>query len=1473
MLDDNIYKAGIDIGSTTAKISILGPEVELLYSDYKRHLGSINRTLLSMFNDLRKELGNIKLSLALTGSAGLGISEKNNLPFVQELIASTEFIEEFFPEIKTLIDIGGEDSKIIFFDSKRGHDLRMNGSCAGGTGAFIDQMATLLDLSLQDFDELASRHKEIYSIASRCGVFAKTDVQNLISREIPKPDICASVYEAVSLQIKNTLMRGKKLEPRVMLAGGPLTFLPNLKKSLMKQFGIAEGELSYYEKGEFIPSIGAALSSNERRIIISVDEIIESLIRTEKIEIVSDSNIEPLFRDTDEFTEWKEFKSSVKAKRVELSDLNGKDCFLGVDSGSTTTKIVLIDELGRIAFDYYQNNGISSIDTVKKGLLGLKEKLDRANIKINIRSEAVTGYGEDLIKAAFDFDSGLVETIAHYRAAKEFADDVSFILDIGGQDMKAIFVKDGIIDNIEINEACSSGCGSFIETFANSLNYSVEKFAQIACEAKSPCNLGSRCTVFMNSKVKESFRQGSPISDISAGLAYSVIQNCLHKVLKVYDNKILGDKIVVQGGTFKNKAIHRAFEKISGKKVICPDISELMGAYGAALYAKEMFFSRMVEKRMNNSITEETNSKLSEVDNTAYVLNNLENTGNYSVKYVTCRACENYCKVSKLTFNNNNVFFTGNRCENVFSNTSVKNYDADMQQGENLVEFKYKLLFERELSSEESKPRATQDKNLPVIGIPRVLNMFENYPFWHKLFSECGFTTTLSETPNKDNYNLGSGTLMSDNICYPAKIVHSHIMDLINKKVDRIFYPTVNYEKKEFEEMTNCFNCPVVTGYPTVIESSVNPAKYGIQMDIPNINFKDDKLLKKACYRYFTNFGISKRTFDKAFSSAMAEAKKFKDILRTRAVEILIKAVAQQRKVFIIAQRPYQIDPEINHDIPKMFAGLGYDVLTEDSLPYADEDKIENMNILSQWSYPNRLYKAAKWSLKYDNIEFVQLNNFGCGPDTILIDEIKEMFAEHGKNHAVIRIDEHSAPGSLKLRIRSLIESINLRDKFDRKTSFDELRRAGKGKLRMTTKPFTESDRDRLIIVPFFSLFHSAYASAAFESMGYKVEQLPESNQTSIDLGLKYVNNEICYPATLITGDILQALESGKYDLNNVAVGITQTGGQCRASNYLPLLKKAMVKRGYHNVPVVGVTLTNQKLNEQPGFKLNKVKFVMQGLTGLIYGDAISRMYYSIAPREINKGDAKKVSDKYAAMAQEHIASSDKKGLIQTLKKAVAEFNKIPVRDFETAKIGIVGEVYVKYNSIGNNHTIAYLLEHGIEPVIPPIVNMFTQWFVNINVKNEKLIDKRPIAKLLTNAIEPYFNKIDRDFEDALKDFRYYAPKHSIKELAKYAEKAVNLSSQYYGEGWLIAGDILAFAKDGIENVLCLQPFGCLANHVVARGIENKLKEIQPNLNILYLDIDAGVSPVNLHNRLYLLIKNAQKKTKVFSSDATFVSQ
>ncbi len=1415
------HKMGIDVGSTTAKAVIYSPAGDLLFSDYKRHYGSPDEALALSCRKIKETLGDIEISVALTGSAGMGISEKNGLPFVQELAASAEFIQLFRPEIKTIIDIGGEDSKIIFFQEDS-VDLIMNDGCAGGTGAFIDQMATLFDITLQELDSLAGKSENIYPVASRCGVFAKTDVQNLLSREIPKPDISASIYNALALQIKNSIMRGKKALAKIAFSGGPLTFLQNLRKATIESFSFEESDIADLPNSEALPAMGAAVSSCDR-LETTIGELERKIIKSRKKEIVTVGSLNPLFKDEKKFAEWKNEKERAKTPKIDISDLDGKDCYLGVDSGSTTTKIALISSEGELAFYHYQNNGGASIEAVRNGLTKLKKEIKRKNCDINIKAAAVAGYGEDLIKRAFNIDYGIVETIAHYRAAKEFDDKVGFVLDIGGQDMKAIFIKNGVIQNIEINEACSSGCGSFIETLADSLNYSVEKFAEIACRAKKPCNLGTRCTVFMNSKVKQSFREGAEIEDISAGLAYSAIQNCLHKVLKIYDSRELGDNIIVQGGTFKNFAVHKAFEEISGRKVICPEISELMGAYGAALIAKD---------------------KAASENKTAggFSLNKLETQGKYEIKYHNCRGCENNCRISKLIFENDNYYFTGNRCERVFTNSSGKSKN----KGFNLTDHKYKLIFEREAKPENPKA---------VIGIPRILNIYENYPFWAALFAECGFEVKLSAPPSEEITQKGAGTIMSDNICLPAKSANGHIIDLIEKGVDRIFFPIVNFEKDEYADADNAFNCPVVTGYPNVIKSSINPEKnYGIPFDYPNINFKRLSTLKKACYNYFKELGVDKRNFEIAFDSALNESADFREKLKAKSVEIILNAKANDKKIFVLGTRPYQIDPYINKRAPEILAEYGYDVLLEDSLPYGDEESLDDMNVLTQWYFPNRIYKAAKWTCRHKNAEFVQLNSFGCGPDTVVIDEIKDYMESKGKIHAVLRVDEHSAPGSIKLRIRSLIESIKLKEENDEN--------AIKPKPRKTTKPFTKDEKDRLVLAPFFSPFHSAYVKAAFSALGYDFEQLPPSDDESVELGLKYVNNEICYPATLLVGDLLKALKSGKYDDRKLAVGITQTGGQCRASNYVSLIKKGLVKNGYSDIPVVGVTLSNKELNYQPGFKLSKIKFMRHAILGLLYGDCISRMYYAVASREKNKGEAKALADRYSMSAEKAVADMDKEKILGALNDAVDDFNSIELAKENVPKIGIVGEIYVKYNSAGNNHVVDYLVDKGVEPVLPPLINLFTQWLVNVEIKNDYLIERKPIVKRLANLLEKYYNKTDQDYESVMRKFKFNLPKHSLRDLAAYAKKVIDLSSHYFGEGWLIAADTLALANDGIRDVLCLQPFGCIANHIAARGVEKSLREQKSKPNVLYLDIDAGASPVNLHNRLHLLLMNARKRVE-----------
>ena len=1122
-------RMGIDIGSTTAKVVILNPNAVVLFSAYRRHHADTLATLSSILKEAVQSLGDVVVDLLVTGSAGLGISEKFGLPFIQEVVASAEVVSQLYPDVKTLIDIGGEDAKMIFFDADGRPDIRMNGSCAGGTGAFIDEMATLLNVPVSELNELASQHTMIYPMASRCGVFAKTDLQNLLSREVPKDDIAASVFHAVVLQTLATLSRGYDPAPMILFSGGPLTFLPALKNAFLQVLQTGPDDVLDVENAELLPAIGAALGYSSTRQAYALTSLIERLNTTPEHVSTGQNRLPALFDDQVELREWESARTQQKIERIDIENLNGDKLFLGVDSGSTTTKLVLIDSQGRVAFDYYCNNGGNAIQATLTGLGEIRQRFAEHGKSPDIASSIVTGYGEDLIKAAYGFDDGMVETLAHFRAATAFDEDVSFILDIGGQDMKAIFVKDGFIQNIEINEACSSGCGSFIETFAKSMGYDVADFAQLACQAEAPCDLGTRCTVFMNSRVKQALRENAEISDISAGLAYSVIKNALHKVLKVTNTDQLGDHIVVQGGTFRNPAVQKAMEHLLGRRVTCPDMAELMGAYGAALTARD-------------ACTGNGQGKSSFIG-----LENLETVGDYAKRLIRCQGCENKCAVTRMKFPNGNVFYSGNRCEKKFTNSG-----RAQRQGISLPAIKYDLLFDREMTP-ESAPRLT-------IGIPRVLNQFENFPFWNTLFVECGIQVQLSAPSSNELFQKGTAHIMSENLCFPAKLVSGHIIDLIEAEVDRIFFPMVFYEESNFSDAANSYNCPVVSGYADVIRSVIDPQqKYNIALDMPPINLDDKKLLKKACTNYLTSLGVPARVVRRALSKALEIQYQFKAELGARAADILQQAKSDGRPVILLLGRPYHIDPLINHKIPDILTNFGLDVIMEDSIPFGPEQTLENRHVMTQWEYINRYYHAARWAGQQNHVEVVQLNSFGCGPDPFVLEEISTILGEYGAYPTVIRIDEIESAGSTRLRLRSMMEAIRQNAK----------PRGHTYKPRKTIRVFQPEDRDRTLIVPDFSNFGSPPIVRPFIDMGYEIVALPPADRDSVDVGLKYTNNEICYPGIITIGDLVKALQSGKYDPSKTAIGFSQTGGQCRASSYPSMLKKALISAGFEDVPVV----------------------------------------------------------------------------------------------------------------------------------------------------------------------------------------------------------------------------------------------------------------------------------------------------------------
>jgi predicted CoA-substrate-specific enzyme activase len=1121
----------------------------------------------------------------------------------------------------------------------------------------------------------------------------------------------------------------------------------------------------------------------------------------------------PLFKDDHERAQWAERRFTSTGK-VSLKNLHDSECYLGVDSGSTTTKMALIDGQGRLALDYYTFNQGDHVGAVEAGFRYFAQSLEKEGVIPRIMGSAATGYGEDYVRTVFDLDMGIVETLAHCKAAQHISPEVSFILDIGGQDMKALFIENGGVQKIEINEACSSGCGTFLQTFAETLGTPMDRFAESACHANSPCDLGSRCTVFMNSKVKQFFREGAEMKDISAGLAYSVIRNCLNKVLKIKDMDELGEKVVVQGGTFLNPSVQRAFEKLTGKDVCCPDIAGLMGAYGAALAAKE------------NATFEEDRGRSKVLS-----ISDFGGVGECQQSNLHCKGCSNQCLVSKLQYENGRVFYSGNRCERIFGNGGKTD-----KPGSNLMEYKEQLLFNRNYGPE--------DPGVTTIGIPRALNMFENFPFWCTLFRELNFRVVLSSPSSASLYEKGAGTVMSDSICFPAKMAHGHIMDLIDKGVDRIFYPVVVYEKAE-QNGQNYYNCPIVTGYPDVIRNAINPeGRRGTPFDDPTISFHDLSLLKKGCLAYFKTLGVKRRRLSKALTKAIEAQKEYRETLWKKTEETIQEASKEKRPVVILVGRPYHLDRFINHGAPQMLSHMGIDVITDDGIPPAES--LEEVQALTQWAYSNRLYSAGLFAGQHENINIVQLNSFGCGLDAIAIDELSELTKKSGKNLTVVRIDEIESPGAIKLRLRTLVESL----KFSYRQP--EVKRLKRKKLPL----FLEKDRERTILAPYFSRFYSPFVESALSDAGYAFKVLPPPDDESLKIGLKYANNEICYPAILVVGDLIKGIQQGGYDQSEVAVGITQTGAQCRASNYVTLIKKGLIGAGY-DVPVVTVHLKSTNLNEQPGFSFDRMDLMKTGLYAIAFADALSLMYHAAIVREKKKGSAWNLVQKYFRIWHADKVRSDEK-VIHLIRKAVDDFNRLSVEGHEEyPKIGIVGEIYVKYNGYSNYHVVDWFTDQGIEVEVPSLMNFFTQSLVNFKVDKEKYLRKMdlytPLILYYERKVRRFLNRLD----GALQGFRFYRPFPDIHRIADRASKVLNLANQY-GEGWLIPGEIMSMAERGVENILCLQPFGCIANQVVAKGIEKGMRDHYSDLNILFIDLDANASHANMLNRLHFLVRSAK---------------
>ena len=1393
-------KIGIDVGSTTVKVVALDEQGSVCFSRYKRHHARAREVVADMLGELLQEQGDVEACACITGSVGMGMSERHSIPFIQEVVAATKAIQQDYPQVASMIDIGGEDAKIVFFEHGEAADLRMNGNCAGGTGAFIDQMAVILGTDVDELNRLALKAGRIYPIASRCGVFCKTDIQNLVARNVSREDIAASIFHAVAVQTVMTLAHGWDIKAPVLFCGGPLTFIPALRKAFAEYLHLREDEMVLPANGTLLPATGAALSRGEENETFKLSALIA---RLSEASAAADHpcGLKPVFSSAGDYAVWEKRISSHRIGRASLRE-GVQDVFLGIDSGSTTTKIVVIDSDGNLLFTYYKPNGGHAIETVANGLALLKDRCREQGAVLNIKGSWSTGYGEDLIKAAFQLDAGIVETIAHYVAAHYLDRDVSFILDIGGQDMKAIFVDNGIINRIEINEACSSGCGSFIETFANTLGYTARDFASAACRSARPCDLGSRCTVFMNSKVKQVLREGATVDDIAAGLAYSVVKNCLYRVLKLKDVSELGRHIVVQGGTMSNDAVVRALELLTGAEVIRCDIPELMGAFGCALYARR-YGKREVS------------------------LDDILSQADYSTHELHCRGCNNQCQVFRYRFANGKDYYSGNRCEKVFTN------GAKEEPGANAYHFKNDLLF----------GRAARQVEHPVLtlGISRSLNMYENFPFWHTLFTACGIQVCLSDDSDFKAYERSARMVMSDNICFPAKLVHAHVQNLMDRGVDRIFLPFVIFERKGNEQ--NSYNCPVVTGYSEVIKSVQGT---GIPIDSPAISFKDPKLLYRQCLNYLKGLGVGEAVVKEAFARAMDEQEAFGHSLAEHDRHLLEESRRKGRRTVLLAGRPYHTDMLIQHKISDILAEMGIDVITDDIVRDQATQVEGDVHFLPQWSYPNRILKAAQWcAAQGSDVQFVEMTSFGCGPDAFLVDEVRDILIRSGKPFTLLKLDDINNVGSMKLRVRSLIESMKLSG--ERQVPPRKREEGGEA-----ASVSYHDLRTKKILVPYFTPFISPLIPAFMRLAGYDVDNLPLSNMDSCEWGLKYANNEVCYPATLIVGDVVKAFKSGKYDPKQTIVAMTQTGGQCRASNYISLIKKALEEAGYPSVPVISLTFGSSLDSRQPSFRVNWVKMLPVALRTILYSDCISKFYYAAVVREKEAGQAARLRDRYLQEGEELILKHQTKDLLGRLSEAARQFNDI-CRELDCPKVGVVGEIFLKFNPFAQKNVIEWLTEQGIEVVPSVLADFFMQNFVNRKVRVESCIQQQFLPDFVYKLAYKMVGCQIEKFNKVGSEFRYFNPFKDIFEEADEAKKVISLNAQF-GEGWLLPAEILSYARQGIYNVVSLQPFGCIANHIVSKGIEKRIKSVIPELNMLSLDFDSGVSDVNITNRLLLFI-------------------
>lgn len=1478
-MDTKILHVGIDVGSTTTKIVVIDKEKsiqnfsnrkeesqirknarmqeEILYSNYERHNADQVKSVYLALKKLKDKFKDaaVEVHLALTGSGSKILSELLGISYVQEVVANSIALRRQYKEVGTAIELGGQDAKIIFFgkDEKTGDlnvaDMRMNGSCAGGTGAFIDEVASILRVPIEQFNELAKKGDSVYDISGRCGVYAKTDIQPLLNQGVSKENLALSTFHAIAKQTIGGLAQGLDIKNPVAFEGGPLTFNPRLIQVFCERLHLEKEDVILPEHPEIMVAYGAALSLSEMYekddTRIDIDELMEKLqddsikhraSENGKGKLYFESEKEKKrFLETHALPKWQP-KNLVKGEKVRA--------YLGIDCGSTTTKFVLMDEQENILDSFYASNEGEPLKIAKEALLAMYRRYKEAGVELEIIAVGTTGYGEMLFAKAFSAECHVVETVAHAKAANKYVPDASFILDIGGQDMKAIWLENGIITNIVVNEACSSGCGSFLENFASSLHIPVKEIAKAAFESENPAVLGSRCTVFMNSSIVTEQRNGKLPEDIMAGLCRSIIENVFTKVIRISNLKTLGDKIVVQGGTFQNDAVLRALEQYIGKEVTRAPYPGIMGAIGAALITKE----RVEEKMKKDGKFEKTFLGLEKMDTFSYTQQSNS----------ICPFCTNHCKRTIVTFSNGNSWVTNNRCERgeIIGNPKdqavrekVKQKTKKKDAIPNLYKIREELLFR------QYPCKQLLDSQNTVIGIPRVLSFWDNMPFWQTFFTSLGFEVKISDESSRKMYENGLSAVTSDTVCFPAKLVHGHIRNLIEKKVDRIFMPSITVIKSENQEKTSESMCAIVKGYPIVIRNSDNPKKrWDVPFDAPLFHWYTDKDREEQLTQYMKEtFGISKKIVLQAIAVGDKAQRAFKRQLKKEGKKIIDIVKREGKYAVILASRPYQNDALVNHDLPDIFLSMGIPVLTADSVPGIEEIDLGGSTLDIVNNYHARMLSSAIMAAQTEYLEYVQIVSFGCGHDAYLSDEIIRLMKEtSGKTPLILKLDESDIKGPLQIRVRSFIETLSMRKKQGNVLKVHELEDPYKVK-------FTKQDvKERVVLVPNTSHAFSRIMSAAMEAQHLKTIPLEIGREEAIRLGKEYVHNDICFPAQIVIGEALAALKSGKYDPDYTAIAMGKYVGDCRLTHYGKLLRKALDDAGFSQVPI----LTNDDIdihNMHPGFKMNLASSIRIAFA-LPMIDVMEELLRKIRPYELKKGAANKAFEKGMDYIVEGLAKNGVTGAKKGFQRAIRLMKKIPYDKTNLRPtVLIVGEYLLNFHPGANHDIEEYLERNGFEIIEARMTDVIQKTYFYKASQNKEYHLHKPIReKAWYSATNVFFNMAHDLTDKIAKEHPLYEPACRMEDLVKDSDSIIHHTFDT-GEGVLIPAEIIHHAKHGCKAFVILQPFGCLPNHVVGRGIAKRLKEMYPDVQILPLDYDPDVSFANIENRLQMLIMNAKK--------------